>query len=184
MAIHIIVVSFSIHFECNFLFQNLLVGVDVRNPSDGDFKSVEKFLCRLYNAKEDTLNKVRMRTLLLVSKAEENPPTSNSAYYHICRSFCQAGKWIYAFVPTHANFLPSAVASGGFVSTEDGSLKPIMSTLEPVPDEVIGGVSCNCKLECLNGRCSCYSSGNKCTVLCHKAQKYRSENCRNCIDQD
>ena len=130
-----------VHFECNLLLQN---------PSDEDFKSVEKFLCRLYNAKEDTLNKVRMRSLLLVSKAEENPPTSNSGYYHICRSSCQAGKWIYAFMPTHMNFLPSAVASGDFVFTEDGSLRPIMSTLEPVLDEAIGGVSCNYKLECLN----------------------------------
>ena len=164
--------------------QDLLVGVNVINPSDADFKSVEKFMCRLYKAKEDTLNKVRVRSLLLTSKPEENPPTSNAAHYHICRSFLQASKWIYAHQLSHTNFIPSPVTSGGFVSLEDGTLKPITSTLEAVPDAVIGGVSCNCKLDCLSRRCGCYQSGNKCTVLCHKSQKYNSEACRNIVQAD
>ena len=77
--------------------------------------------------------------------------------------------------------LPSAVDSGGFVRNEDGTLKPVMSTKEPITDEMIGGVTCNCKTECLSRKCKCFDSGNRCSILCHKGLKYRSENCRNCI---
>ena len=80
----------------------------------------------------------------------------------------------------YIGLLPSAVDSGGFVRAEDGTLKPVMSTKEPVNDNMLGGVTCNCKTECISRKCRCFDSGNKCTVLCHKSLKYQSERCRNC----
>ena len=83
------------------------------------------------------------------------------------------------FLFLYIGLLPSAVDSGGFVRNEDGTLQPVKSTKEPVSDDMIGGVTCNCKTECISRKCICFDSGNKCTVLCHKALKYQSEGCRN-----
>ena len=87
-------------------------------------------MCREFNSPKDTLDEVRVTTLLATIKSEDNPPTSNAAWFHLSRSFCQAAKWVHASLSLHSD-LPSPVASGGF-KEEQGHLVPIMVTLEPI----------------------------------------------------
>ena len=148
------------------------------NPTEQDFKHAETFICRMYKCAENTLDDIRVRTLVSSSKPEDNPPTSNAARFHICRSFCQAAKWLYAYSNSHRD-LPSPVASGGFKTDKDGGLSPIMMTLQPMPEVLLEVATCNCQSNCQSGRCACLKSGLKCTILCHKSLKYSQGNCKN-----
>ena len=134
-------------------------------------------MCRVFNSSKDTLDEVRVITLLATIKPEDNPPTSNAARFHLSRTFCQAAKWVHASLSLHSD-LPSPVASGGF-KEEQGRLVPIMVTLEPMPDAVQEMVTCNCQGNCQSGHCSCNKKKLKCTLLCHKKLKYNHNKCCN-----
>ena len=53
-------------------------------------------MCREFNSPKDTLDEVRVTTLLATIKPEDIPPTSNAARFHLSKSFCQAAKWVHA----------------------------------------------------------------------------------------
>ena len=95
----------------------------------------------------DELGSIRVRTLLLSTKPEDNPPTSNAAFFHICRAFLQASRWQYAYLNDHSS-LTSPVGSGGFFKQQSGELAPVMMTLDPMPDMVEEVITCNCEGTC------------------------------------
>lgn len=159
------------------MFQGLLEDIDPANPSPQDFDNGEMFLCREYNSIKDTLDEVRVTTLLSCDKPEDNPPTSNATKYHLCRSFCQAAKWVNACKQMHSE-LPSPVSSGGF-REEDGHLIPVMVTTDPMPEMLVEIITCNCPSSCESGRCKCRKAKMNCTLLCHKKLKYNHKNCMN-----
>ena len=161
------------------MFKGLLDEVNTMNPSEEDIKNCEKFLCRLYkDPSSESLDSLRVRTLLISTKPEENPPTSNAGRFHILRSIFQASRWEYAYLPYHCG-LPSATDYGGYYIDDSGKMLPIIMTLEPMPDVVEEIITCNCLTKCVNKRCSCKLSGNKCALLCHKKLKYSHDNCEN-----
>ena len=151
-------------------------GINPVNPTANDFKNAEKFMARQYGSTEDTLNEVRVTSLLLCDKPEDSPPTSNAAGFHLRRSICQASKWVHASKVSHED-LPSPVESGCF-QEEEGHLIPIMTT-EPMPAMLQEIVTCNCQGNCNSGRCKCQKAGLRCTHLCHKTLKFNHEKCLN-----
>ena len=160
----------------NFL-QEILDTINVLNPTPEDYDRARAFICRLYKSPLNDLDGLRVRTILSTNKAEENPPTMNTAYFHCSRSFCQASRLLYAHLPTHSN-LPSPLDYGGY-TLEDNEYVPIMTTLEPMPDVMQEDISCDCKGECLTKRCKCRKVPMRCTLLCHKSMKYNSDCCQN-----
>ena len=133
-------------------------------------KNCEKFLCRLYkDLSSESLDNIRIRTPLISSKPKEKPLTSYDVSFHIMHSIFQASIWKYAYLPYQSE-LPSAIDSGGTTLIKNGKMCPIMRTLEPMPDEVEENDTSNCVTMCANKMCSCRSRGNKCALLCNKAQ--------------
>ena len=166
----------ALYFPC-IIFQHLLDEINPADPTEQDFTNAEKFMCREFNSIQDTLDEVRVTTLLATTKPEDNPPTSNAARFHICRAFCQAAKFVNASQPLHSD-LPSPVASGGF-KEEAGHLIPIMLTTESMPDMIQELITCNCQGNCRSRNCNCKKRTLKCTLLCHKQLKYNHDNCLN-----
>ena len=147
------------------------------SPTPEDFSNAEKFLSRMYNSTKDTLDEFRVTTLLACDKPEDNPPASNAAHYHLCRSFCQASKWLHACKLCHAN-LPSPISSGGFKET-NGQLVPIMVTTNPMPKMLVELIICDCQTGCGTKKCACKRGCIKCCLLCHKKLKYNHDTCQN-----
>ena len=163
------------------VYHGLLDGIDCANPTEEDYAKAEAFMCRMYgDPHNDKLYKMRMRTLLSTSKAEDDPPTSNAAHHHISRSFCQAARHQYAHMNTHST-LPTPITSGGFYLNDSGELTPIMMSNDPMPNVLEEAITCNCEGSCETRRSSCYKTGMKCTVLCHKKLKYSHEKCENIL---
>ena len=76
--------------------------------SENDFKNCEKFLCRLYkDLLSESLDNIRVRTPLISSKPEENPPTSNAGSFQIMHSIFQASRWEYAYLPYNSGLPPA-----------------------------------------------------------------------------
>ena len=157
------------------LFQHLLDGINTANPTEQDFDNAEKFMCRAYNSLKDTLDEVRVTILLSTNKPEDNPPTSNAAKFHLCRSFCQAARWVNSGLLLHCD-LPSTISCGGFTES-DGLFMPIMITQEPRSEAMQEMVTCNCTGNYQVGQCGCKKKNLKCTVLCHKKLKYNHDKC-------
>ena len=134
-------------------------------------------MARQYESCKDTLDKVRVTTLLLHEKPEDSPPTSNAADLHLRRSFYQAARWVNAAEVAN-NDLPSAIESEGF-RKEGSHLIPIMMTTEPMPAMIQEIVTCNCLGDCNSSRCKCRKAGLTCTHLCHKKLKFNHEGCLN-----
>ena len=101
----------------------------------------------------------------------------NTAYFHACRSSCQAAKLLYSHLPKHRS-LPSALDYGGN-TLEDNQYVPIMMTLDPMPDVLVDDITCNYKTDCLTKRCKYKNVPMNCSVLCHKILRYNSESCQN-----
>ena len=133
-------------------------------------------MARIYNSNKSTLDEVRVSAILACDMLEECPPTSNAARFHISRSFCQASKLYYSDLPNH-DALSSPVDSGYRLNGD--VLEPILMTNEPMPRMIEEAVTCNCMGKCDTRRCPCRSKSTKCTLLCHKKQKYDHSNCLN-----
>ena len=58
----------------------------------------------------------------------------------------------------------------------------ILMTLDPMSSTIEQVISCNCMGKCETKRCPCKSKQTKCTLLCHKKQKYDHSNCLNWIE--
>ena len=115
-----------------------------------DIKNCEKFLCRLYkDPSSESLDSLRVRTLLISTKPEENPPTSNAGSFLIMHSIFQAYKLEYAYLPCHSG-IPSAIDYGGYYIDKNDKMCTIKMTLEPMPDVVEENVTCNCAIKCAN----------------------------------
>ena len=88
-----------------------------------------------------------MRTLLSSNKPEENPPTSDAGYFHICRAFHQASRLLYANVKDHSS-LPSPVDGKGWIENEEGDLIPVMMSKAPMSEAIEDNITCNCQTDC------------------------------------
>ena len=50
---------------------------------------------------------------------------------------------------------------------------------EPMPAVIDDAITCNCMGKCDTRRCPCKAKPTKCSLLCHKKQKYDHTNCLN-----
>ena len=80
------------------------------------------------------------------------------------------------------NDQPSPVSCGEFRSKKDGTLTPIMMTLEAMSDVVLEVMTCNCQRDCQTGWCAYKKRGLRSTILYHKRLKYSQKKCRNMED--
>ncbi|GFW57675.1 uncharacterized protein TNCV_2925941 [Trichonephila clavipes] len=80
------------------------------------------------------------------------PPTSAAAHQHITCVYYQVQTWL----GNH-----SEPQEWGWILRNE-FLKPIMTVLPPVPNELLETIHCNCKNGC-GSRCGCKKSG--CNVL-------------------
>ena len=94
------------------------------------------------------MEKARLSTIL----SEKLPPTERAAYYHCLRVHFQVVVW------TTLGSKDIEPTKWGWKS-EGGWLTPIATDLEPVPNDLIKVIRCNCKSsvanQCLTNLCTC-----------------------------
>lgn len=100
------------------------------------------------------------------------PPTSAALKMKILRSHLVAKIWSQSHLSQIDVPDPT---KHGWNRLEDGSLKPITTTLPPAPEAVIEMSLCRCKKSCDSKRCTCVKSGLVCTEMCF---------CVNCENQN
>jgi hypothetical protein len=78
------------------------------------------------------------------SKSPESlPPTSDALKLHIERAHFQASVWKQANVVKPV--LPSPITMGG--SLDGDCLKPLLMTLDPIPQACLEMISCQCSIQ-------------------------------------
>ena len=127
---------------------------------------------RMYGGKPDetldTLRKLQSMEYITTSKVqlqpERLPPTERAAYFHFLRVHLQIVIWKYlGRVQIDPRYLGWEVKGSMF--------SPIVTDLEPAPEELLRIVRCKCKLlpkrPCNSNICSCRKNGLTCvTTAC------------------
>lgn len=93
------------------------------------------------------------------------PPTEGSAEQHSYRVYHQIQAW-------KGNNLD---ASNWGWELKNGILRPITSSLPPVPRDVLHLVACNCKKGC-SRNCSCKRNGLICSAMCGHCEGQSCDN--------
>ncbi len=100
------------------------------------------------------------------------PPTARAAFFHSLRVHLQVVIWKSPSVhlpPTQWGW-----------KTENTSLQPIMTDLDPAPEGLLKFIRCKCKLSsrnpCSSNICSCRKHGLKCVAACGDC---RGQSCQN-----
>ena len=153
-------------------YHGLLDGIDSTQPSGEDIVHAEEFMAKLY---KDTpckkLDELRRDCMFTTNRQEEMPPTSDAAQFHIQRAFLQASIWSKAYIPQHGT-MHNSLLYGGF-TIESNTMTPVKSSKKTISKGVVEMVACNCKTACNSGKCACFKTGLKCTLLCHKQSRTR-----------
>ena len=135
-------------------------------PKEDIIAAGEEALIILYNGKVerslDSLRYKRYRDKIKSSSyyvhPKTLPPTSSTAKYHSLRVYYQ----IRQCQGTEAGMFPQ---DWGWKES-DGTLIPVTTDLDPVPNELLGIVRYNCQTDCSTLRCSCSKQGLNCSVTC------------------
>ena len=133
----------------------------------------------LFGGKQsDSLNSLRYAKYMeMVTSAktidpQKLPPTARAAHFHSLRVHLQVIHW------KELNDLLDPLQWGW--KLEGFKLQPIMTDMEPAPDNLLKFVRCKCKLStanpCGSNICSCRKHGLKCCGACGDC---RGESCRN-----
>jgi len=100
---------------------------------------------------------------IMQTTGEALPHTSDEVQLDIQRANYQTFIWKQVDVPFPA--MPSLALSGW--KNCDGKLKPILTTLPPVPKACREIVFCRCTKGCTSKNCSCKKAGNlPCSAAC------------------
>lgn len=129
------------------------------------FHSGEQLIIKMYKGNSNNLNELRcaryINSLKLKRKSDFNlatlPPTTAAATFHILRVYWQVQRWL-------KNMLPAE--SWGWDLVNDSVLVPIITRLRPMPEDLLGLISCQCKNKCSPRTCGCIKSGLLCSHLC------------------
>ena len=139
------------------------VGVDF-SISDQLVGLMEKYVCTLYNSKDDNVNQARYNLFCNTTPLEKSlPPNLDALTQHTKRANYQACIWKQSLNPMVQ--LPSPDENGW--KKEDGKLCVEWLTGLPAPQEILKLTHCSCKkTACGNTRCSCCKAQLRCTPLC------------------
>lgn len=128
----------------------------------------EKFILKLYGSNSKSLDELRyfMYNRIVANKKLDTsfhlaslPPTSAAAEQHSYRVYFQIQEWLgNSFDPTEWGWC-----------MKSGSLRPVPTTKEAAPTELLHLISCNCKQGCTN-RCKCVRSGLLCSAMCGQCE--------------
>ena len=143
-------------------------GVKIFNQKDASKQTIkdagERFILKLYGSNSKSLNQLRYFMYnRIVAKKDLNtsfqlaslPPTSATAEQHSYRVYLQIQEWL-------GNSLDPRNWGWSMIR---GSLKPVPTTKEAAPAELLNLISCSCKRECTK-RCKCVQSGLLCSAMC------------------
>lgn len=123
----------------------------------------EAFICRIFKVPYDSCDKGRVHLFCKCKPPEALPPTSDAVQFHIQRANYQTFLWKQANVPVPV--MPSPTSSGW--KNCDGKLKPVLTTLPPVPKACREIVFCGCTKGCTTKNCSCKRADNlPCSAAC------------------
>lgn len=127
----------------------------------------------------DSLNTLRYAKYMeMVSSArnvdpQKLPPTTRAAYYHSLRVHLQVIMWKELTIDSLNPLLWGWKGDGSL-------LQPVMTDVDPAPENLLKFVRCKCKLSspnpCGTNTCSCRKHGLKCVTACGDC---RGESCRN-----
>ena len=126
-------------------------------------QNTEQFICKLYNLTSvRNTNEARLILFNKTRSPESLPPTSDALYFHIQRAHYQAAVWRQAHLayPT----IPNPEGMGW--KMEEGTLKPMLMLLSPVPESCKEVQACKCKTGCKTLRCRCKKANLNCTRDC------------------
>ena len=137
-------------------------------------EDAEKFICHIYKSSSQNCDKARVKLFTKCHAPESMPPSSDAAQLHIQRANYQSLVWREACHPKPV--IPSPTDSGWKLT--DGLLKPVLTTLPPIPKACKDIVSCNCTNGCVSNRCSCKKWGLQCTEAC-KCSDSETVECKN-----
>ena len=108
-------------------------------------------------------------------RPEALPPTTRAAYYHLLRVHLQIIEW------TSLMSVQKDPRNWGWVE-EKGKFEPILTDLDPGPDDLLNVVRCNCKTstqnQCGTSSCSCKKNGLKCVSACGECH---GNDCKNAV---
>ena len=141
---------------------------------------VQLFVIVFGGKQPDSLNTLDMlrKYMEIVASAkniypQKLPPTIRAAYYH---GLCVHLQVIFWKELTTDSLDPLL---WGW-KLDSSKLQPIMTDLEPVPENLLKFIRCKCKLStaipCGSNTCSCRKHGLKCVIACGDC---RGESCRN-----
>ncbi|XP_041466296.1 uncharacterized protein LOC121416845 [Lytechinus variegatus] len=144
---------------------------------EGVLKTVEKFVCKLYDQDCSSVNTARYNKFLMGTKTEMNmPPTHDALVKHTMRANYQSAIHIRCF--EQFPVIPSPHNHGWKVI--DSNIEIVWGDLPPAPSTLLELTYCSCKKTGCEepkthgkGRCSCRQHGVACTDLC------RCINCQN-----
>lgn len=133
-------------------------------PSETDTIGLEKFVCMLYDAKHDSVAKLRWQLFKRhQAEAEKLPPTKDALNFHILRAHYQSMVWNQAF--TARPQIPSPDRYGW--TNESGTYRPVITVSKPAPEAVLELVRCGCGVgKCKTNACSCRRSSMICSEMC------------------
>ncbi|KAG1683971.1 hypothetical protein GQR58_009569 [Nymphon striatum] len=140
--------SWDVFLEHNKLLQK--IGEDGTVSEDG-IRMAEAFICRIYTVPYDNCDKGRVHLFSKCKPPEFLPPTTNAVRLHIQRANYQAFLWRQANIPVPV--VPSPTSSGW--KDSDGKIKPLLTTLPPVPKACREIIFCGCIKGCISNNCSC-----------------------------
>ena len=122
--------------------------------------NAETFVCKIYNAPNaSTTDIARAAFFRKALRPDILPPTSDAAPFHIRRSHYQSLIWCQASVAKPV--LPLITTMGW--EHIDGNIKPVLSSLPPVPASCLELISCGCGTKCSTRRAS--AENQACVVL-------------------
>ena len=100
----------------------------------------------------------KIATRISSVEAVSLPPTSSAAKYHSKRVYLQIQQW----KDPKCDLNPKDW--GWFV--KDGGLFPILTDIEPAPQELLKIIRCSCTSDCSKKTCSCRKYNKECSVVC------------------
>jgi len=152
--------SWDVFLENHMLLQDIGKSEDL---SEEGASMAEAFLCRIYKVPYDSCDKGRVHLFCKCKPPEALPPTSDAVRLHIQRANYQTFLWRQANISVPV--VPSPISSGW--RDTDGILKPMLTTLPPVPKACREIVFCGCTKGCVSKNCSCKKAGNlPCSAAC------------------
>lgn len=135
-------------------------------PLDEIKDNLEQFVSSIYNGSPTTLTCNQLRYKLFAKKGSQNellPPTTNALLQHLNRAEYQTLIWLSSLQPNPE--IPDPVGRG-WTKGNDGSLCPVLMTMDPMPKAIAEMVKCGCKSSKCASRCSCKAAELPCTEAC------------------